>query len=460
MRMEMNRGFDERLIAFFEGAMDDADSNALLDEVHSDPGKLDTFTQYLQLNEVISLSRHPSPVPLDVQQSLARRIPVLAASVPLTPSAADVEVPLPEESRWKHRTALITIGLLLLVTASYFSLDQFWPSDSGIRQVVHNDEAGPVSAAPNLHANESGAASQAAADQGAEAAEETGKLISVPESRTSPFPINKSVNPLSGNAGILHGTSPSSQAVEAIPDGRSTLVARREDLSATRPLGAIRSAGDGAMTPTLPWSEVSGLGFGELAPSISVYLQSGVQQALAERTSERSVGGNPSILLAGIRYAITPQFSAALEVGQSAFLQESLYEERKALAGGNNADILVIDRELIPDTRNWLRLQFGYHLFDMASWQFELRGGSGLLLGKQNALLFTSGIMANYPLNQVLLVRIGVQYSVARLDPGNTVALDPAAGEGIVGIIERANTARTRTSGGMEFNLGFGLHLW
>jgi len=210
----------------------------------------------------------------------------------------------------------------------------------------------------------------------------------------------------------------------------------------------------------VPTTDMVALGFGALPSGMTVYVQSGLQQLLARGTLEQSNGTNPVILLAGVRYEIAPRLSAMLEFGRSSFLQETLLEKRSALVGSNNADLLLIDRAVIPDERNWLRFQFGYQLIEVAAWQIELRGGSGILLGGGQEVLFTSGVMAHYALSRFLQARIGIQFSGARLAPGSYVPAEVTAGNEIVGVVQKATSARGMTSGGVEFNLGAGLRLW
>ena len=83
-----------------------------------------------------------------------------------------------------------------------------------------------------------------------------------------------------------------------------------------------------------------------------------------------------------------------------------------------------------------------------------------MLLGGDQAMLFTTGITTQYALSRILQAHIGIQFSGARMAPGNSLTTEVTAGDEIIGIIQKASSARRMTSSAVEFNLGFGLRLW
>lgn len=434
----MDRSFDIQVMAFLDGTLNDADRTAFLREVHADPEKRDVLTQYRRLDNAFELSRRPIDVPIELQQSLAGRIPVLHGTrFPSSPAVQNASLET-VASRRKGRVVAITIGLLLLAAISYISLEQLAQREGDALTQGRNAD----------HAQ-----SQSAVSEKDLAAASRNKAQSSTSDRDRADRSSGRAGPMGSRTS---STSPAGlPTVEYIPD---TSIRNVEPVA--YPLGLVVADADIRMAAAVPTTDMVALGFGALPPGLTVYVQSGLLQPLSSGTLERSNETNPVILLAGVRYEIAPRFSAMLEIGQSSFLQETLLEKRSALVGSSNADLLIIDRAVIPDVRNWLRFQLGFQLIEVAAWQIELRGGSGILLGEEQEVLFTSGVMVHYALSQLLQARIGIQFSGARVAPGASVPAAVTAGDDIVGIIQKANSARGMTSSGVEFNLGFGLRLW
>jgi hypothetical protein len=434
----MDKVFDIQVMAFLDGSMDNADRIAFLREVHSDQEKLDVLTQYRRLDNAFELSRRPIDVPIELQQSLSARIPALHGTrLPSSPVVINASLET-VASRRKSRVAAITIVLLLLAVISYISLEHLALRDGDALTRGRNADR---------------AQSQSAVSEREFAAASPNKAPASASDRNHAYRSSGGAGPISSRTSSLSQAGPS--AVGYITD---TSIRNTEPIA--YPLDPDVAGTDIRMAAAVPTTDMVSLGFGALPPGLTVYVQSGLLQPLTSGTLEQSDGTNPAVLLAGVRYEIAPRFSAMLEIGQSSFLQETLLEKRSALVGSNNADLLIIDRAVIPDVRNWLRFQLGYQLIEVAAWQIELRGGSGILLGEEQEILFTSGVMAHYALSQLLQARIGIQFSGARLAPRASVPATVTAGDGIVGIIQKADAARGMTSGGVEFNIGFGLRLW
>ncbi|MFA6232705.1 MAG: hypothetical protein WC824_00785 [Bacteroidota bacterium] len=448
----MDKTFDVQVMAFLEGSMDNVESAVFLESVHADPEKLDVFTQYRQLGDAFELSRRPIDIPIELQRTIAARIPVLRETLPPARPLAKSADLKPVISRRKSRRVVIALGLLLLAALSYISMDHHTQRDrADATQGSAADARGR--AADTRDRNNDRAQSQSPASENDR--EAVSKYTS-----PSTAPGGNLTNPGYGSTGPSDRQTDPVMAADVSAVGHIPDAVMRNAEPAAYPLDPIAADPDLRMAPTVPTTEIIAFGFGILPHALSVYIQSGLQQPLTSGTIEQPTKGSPVTLLAGARYEFVPRFFATLEIGQSAFLQETLHEKRITLTGSNNADLLVIDRALFPDVRNWLRLQFGYQLIEMAAWQIEVRGGSGILFGEEHAVLFTSGVMAQYSLSQLLQARVGIQFNSARLEPGASVPSEVTAGDGIIGIIQNASSARRMTSNGVEFNLGFGLRLW
>jgi hypothetical protein len=73
---------EERIIAHFDGSLDNASSKSLLDEVMASPEKRALFRAHETLNSVIAATRVPMEAPLETRREIADRIPGLIAFLP------------------------------------------------------------------------------------------------------------------------------------------------------------------------------------------------------------------------------------------------------------------------------------------------------------------------------------------------------------------------------------------
>ncbi len=73
---------EERIIAHFDGSLDNASSKSLLDEVMASPEKRALFRAHETLNSVIAAARVPMEAPLETRREIADRIPGLIAFLP------------------------------------------------------------------------------------------------------------------------------------------------------------------------------------------------------------------------------------------------------------------------------------------------------------------------------------------------------------------------------------------
>lgn len=419
----MDRTFDMRVMAFLDGSMDNIERSNFLEELHASPDKMDILNQYRRLDNAFELSRRPIDVPITLQQTLATRLPVLGETLLPSAPAATTVVRTTIASRKKSWIAAIAGCLLLFSAIAYIAME---PG-------VSSDRIAP-----------------------AKAGDETSTEI-----RTL-----KSVN--TADVAFAPATRPAASTAESSPSMGSETSATEETpasvpRSAERDVFPISMLAASPVLPsaaTVPVRDVVAFGYGMIDSDIIVYAQSGLMQSIASGARGSSREATPVMLLAGVRYDLTSRFSAMLEIGRSTFQQEALYERRNPLVEGNNADLLVIDRAVISDVRNWLRFQLGYQLIEWEAWRIEVRGGAGMLLGGEQAMMFTTGITTQYALSRILQAHIGIQFSGARMAPGNSLTTEVEAGEEITGVIQKASSARSMTSRAVEFNLGFGLRLW
>jgi hypothetical protein len=73
---------EERILAYFDGALDKQSSKQLLAEVAKSSEKRTLFQSHEMLNRIISAARVPLETPIEAKRSIAERIPALLAFIP------------------------------------------------------------------------------------------------------------------------------------------------------------------------------------------------------------------------------------------------------------------------------------------------------------------------------------------------------------------------------------------
>ena len=82
MQYEEKSNLENRIIAHFDGSLDNASSSSLLNEVMTSPEKRALFRAHETLNSVIASARVPMEAPLETKREIADRIPGLIAFIP------------------------------------------------------------------------------------------------------------------------------------------------------------------------------------------------------------------------------------------------------------------------------------------------------------------------------------------------------------------------------------------
>ncbi len=449
----MNSAFDNRVLAFLDGSMGKAEARAFLEEVRTTPWKGEIYAQYRELENALEESSVPLDVPDALHHALASRIPILAAAAGKQPRA---------DAGGRQRIALTAALLLLFLGISYVSVEYLRQAEPAHHSEAGEDFASEIRSGNNQSTPETAASAGrvrgSLADDGTHPGSYSHSDRGAPDRGTQ---SDAGVQPRDPRSGASVAAAPESGDRSVLRSG--SLVSHPASQEAQLPMNTITSfsaALDYPAPSSLPGFEMPDFASERQSPFAMIYFLGGMTQVIGGGTSSGSTSGHPGVLLAGFRYTVFPWLSASLEFGQSPFLQETLHESRVALPGGNNADLVVIDRMRMRELRNWLRFRFGFDVAELAAWQIEAGGGTGMLLGKDAAIMITSGISAYRQLSSMLQARIGVNFTIARISPAVTSASDIVIGDGIVGIIRNADSAHSIVSSGMEFNFGIGLLLW
>ena len=82
MRQQDRDRLEERIVAYFEGTLNDDASRALLQEVAAEPESRALFESHASLQQLISSARVPLETPIEAKRSIVERIPGLVAVLP------------------------------------------------------------------------------------------------------------------------------------------------------------------------------------------------------------------------------------------------------------------------------------------------------------------------------------------------------------------------------------------
>jgi hypothetical protein len=82
MKEAENMAFEDRVLAYLDGALDDASSERLLAEIEADSAKQQIFSAHQELDKLIMTARVPLETPEETRRSIAAAIPGLVTYLP------------------------------------------------------------------------------------------------------------------------------------------------------------------------------------------------------------------------------------------------------------------------------------------------------------------------------------------------------------------------------------------
>lgn len=196
------------------------------------------------------------------------------------------------------------------------------------------------------------------------------------------------------------------------------------------------------------------------AGRLHLYLESGATPLTSTAGSGTESLPVSGVYLAGLRYRLSEHFSAGLDLGRSRFTRERLSARSAPIGDPGGGTVIVIDRERQAATHPWLRLHGVYTFNPDNRLRFEADAGSGVLLTGDNPVLLSTGLSAVYVFSTALQLRAGLHGSGAWMSPGTPLLPEADAGNGVIGIIRRADGAERRFNVSMDFRIGVGIYLW
>ena len=482
----MDRSFEYKVVAYLDGQLDRREERAFLREVARDPAKRAVLAQHRQLSAALGDRKNPVAVPLKTQQALAEKLPALQNVVPKAAPAAAGATGGAAASMFSGKIAGLVIAGGILVGSIGFVL----LSGSA------TDEADPAATPGNAPAAESAVMSEP--HSGASAFRETEGTQSSAQQQVETVPVDgartahAAASAASGRTAV-DATGPTRSATrddrvgstttEALPDTRR--VETTPTTAATRAANTARETDDRhhatrlnhrSIAAPLTASSAANAPVASALPGhayliernalrelfggrLYAYLETGAAQYDMRGTESTARSITKGVYLAGLRYDFTPSIAGGVEFGQSTFAREGYSVERTPLAPGSGTEIVVVDNALSSESQQWLRAHLLWTINPEQRLRLQADAGSGILLGGDNALLFSVGLSSVYAVSPVLQARAGVHYSGTWLSPSGTPPVI-ASGSGVIGIIHNARDAGTAYSSAIEFRVGFGVLIW
>lgn len=464
----MSDTFEHQLLAYLDGMLDARARHAFLEEVARDPHKQQLLEQYRQLDARLRDRGTPVAVPLRTQQALAQRIPSLREVVPSTPLPAATAGGLANGSKGAAllSTGRRIVGLVLIGGVLAIGVSLVAPSGRDERSAgagtMSTEAPTPVPSTTQTLPASSPAESLAGSDVPSPAAStgHRGPLFSAQGSplrntTATPSATDRSSAKDRSSATALRGATTLSSATEAraVPAGRFL---QEDDLAAL----FLLPRGDNAQRVAYPRGHMTSPLGQLLAGRLHLYLETGATPLTTAGTAGTETLPLSGVYLAGLRYRFSDRFAAGLDLGQSRFSRQRLAAHNTPLGDPGGSTVIVIDREQEAGLYPWLRLHGVYTFNPDSRLRFETDAGSGILLGEGYPVMLSSGLSVVYVVSTVLQLRAGLHGSGVWMSPGAPLLPAIESGDGVIGIIRRAETAERSFTTSLDVRLGFGVYLW
>lgn len=487
----MDRTFEYRVLAYLDGQLDRREERAFLREVARDPAKRAVLAQHRELSAALGDRKNPVAVPLKTQQALAEKIPALRNVVPkAAPVGAGIAGGTAASIFSGKIVSLIIVGGTLIgsigfVLFSGSATDDAAPAEklvnarSAESAVTSKSSAGasafretdgePASAKRLRTAASPAETSSPDHDDAASAAEQHLANLRAHHSATSSLSATRSYSGSTEAAEVLtkahHSETRTAAVADRAANDASDAAIHSEASINHRAIPAPllgTAAEDAPAARTLPRHTrfVERNALRELFDGrLYAYLETGAAQYDMRGAESASRSITKGVYLAGLRYDFTSSIAGGVEFGQSTFAREGYSVQRTPLAPGSGTEIVVVDNTLISENQPWLRAHLLWTLNPEQRLRLQADAGSGILLGSDNALLFSLGLSSVYAVSPVLQMRAGVHYSGTWLSPSGTPPVI-SSGSGVIGIIHNARDAGTAYSSAIELRIGFGVLIW
>ncbi|MBR9974996.1 MAG: hypothetical protein KFF77_05400 [Bacteroidetes bacterium] len=458
----MSDTFEHQLLAYLDGMLDARARHAFLEEVARDPHKQQLLEQYRQLDARLRDRGTPVAVPLRTQQALAQRIPSLREVVPSTPLPAVTAGGLANGSKG---AALFSVGrrivgLLLIGGVLAIGVSLVAPSGRDERSAgagtMSTEAPTLLPSTPQTLPAPSTAEPLAGSDVPSPAAN-TGHRSPQFSVHGSPLTSMTATPPATDirNTTDIHNTTatPSATETRAVPAGRFL---QEDDLAAL----FLIPRGDGAQRLEYPRGHMTSPLGQLLAGRLHLYLETGATPFTTAGAGGTETLPLSGVYLAGLRYRFSDRFAAGLDLGQSRFSRQRLAAHDAPLGDPGGSTVIVIDREQEAGLYPWLRLHGVYTFNPDSRLRIETDAGSGILLGEGNPVMLSSGLSVVYVVSTVLQLRAGLHGSGVWMSPGAPLLPDIESGDGVIGIIRRAEAAERSFTTSLDVRFGFGVYLW
>lgn len=489
---------EEKILAYLDGSLPEADREDVLAEISSGTGsERQLFDAHLRLQELYSLVQKPVSAPLTLQRELASKIPVLAIKLPYL--AAPPQRRDRVTAGWVSSMRPSRVNMFLLAAIAVL-IGGVWYFANNNGNTIHSGTA--VTNTNSATANSSSSVSSPAANSSAITSD-----THINQSAMNNAATNKLQNPASTNNGNLpdagtghsafsrsiiserklaNRSTPSSaenkrpllaqstlnNGSSSVPNAKLSPVANTPlqnnphpesepvlsplDLHAVDiPLRAVSMHPDGSILKPYPDEDNS-----SGSQSWHVYETQGARFVMSSATltpyvAENKVGitGNTVVpsFEAGAEYEITPWTSAGARVGWTTFAQYQpiTYNPSSVLY----RQVLDNDVALVPAF--WCALSATETFNPQDRLQYALSIAGGPELTQPLGWLGMAEASAAYDISQSLMLRFGVSFDISRIDASS--ANVNASHDTTVGF-STASSDNTLISRAFGLTLGLSFH--
>ncbi len=217
---------EDKILAYLDGTLDDESRAELLHSLSVSPEKRALLEEHLRLREMMSLGQKPLTVPLDVEQTLAGKLPMLIEHLPYLRQPANSKVAeIAAIGAWvamrhfvvNHAVALSMAVIALIGTAGYYAVGA--SSGNSANDIAAIGKRGPSVSSYSQPVSSTGH-DAASTDSGINA-----RVVDGAHDRIEPMPTSHTT--ANHPAGGMNTSNPTDLGAEVQNIKRSELAGRR-----------------------------------------------------------------------------------------------------------------------------------------------------------------------------------------------------------------------------------------
>ncbi len=419
MQYEEKSNLEERIIAHFDGSLDNASSKSLVDEVMASAEKRALFRAHESLNNVIAAARVPIEAPLETRREIADRIPGLIAFIPGLLGTAET-MPILQQSanpflsffaRMSLQTA-VSIGsaIAILTTAGIIVKNNLDHTTARSPKIAAVQNAAP--AMSQSQANAASASQQYGMIPSQNKNTATANHKSIPSSLMNRTSSNVSANkaPASSFASTNdmsasdNASSQNNVSSNSNNDDNQPRVSNAFDVPKSSPAVA---ADIPVMQPEIlmPTEDEVSLGI-----TYRGYMSSGTRFVQLNGIGGSATSKPVYNFLSGLEFEIGDRYALRVQVGQSSFARVSIAPDPGAKIVSLIPGLTAVQPATAARTAVWATAGMSYSIPVSASIPIILSADGGTAFGV--GIMGILGAAADLPLTSYLTLRPMVTYDI------------------------------------------------